>query len=472
VPAGLRLAAALLLPVALVAAGWSQHGVSAGLALAGAAVAAVVVARGLLRAVAEATAAARRIAAGDFAPAIPVTGPAVLQGFVAALNDLATASARRDDELNGALEDAATQRDSFYSILNASNDGLLLYDNARRLVVVNQRCGELLGFSRHELLHREPLALQLSLEERCEQPELYRERLERHFARPDEPHQDQLVLREPRRRVLRRYSCPVRNHRGLQGRVFTYTDVTTESDVDRLKSEFVSMASHELRTPLTSVHGALQLALSGSGDRLAEEDRELLAISLANTERLVRLVNDLLDLSKIEAGRMPMSTGPLDVRALLDEAARGMQGLAATRSLAVACAPAPGVGPVQGDHDQLLRVVTNLLGNALKYSPPGTTVCLASRSTADGVEISVQDEGPGIPPDQVDRLFRPFSRVGVHARQTSGGTGLGLAISRAIVEQHRGRIWAEPGRPSGSRFAFVIPRAAPATEPGDDRAVA
>jgi len=272
--------------------------------------------------------------------------------------------------------------------------------------------------------------------------------------------------------VLRRYSCPVRNHRGLQGRVFTYTDVTAESDVDRLKSEFVSLASHELRTPLTSVHGALQLALGGSADRLADEDRELLAISLANTERLVRLVNDLLDLSKIEAGRMPMSTGPIDVRALLDEAARGLQGLAATRNIRVVCVPSAGVDPVQGDHDQLLRVVTNLLGNALKYSPPGTAVRLASVATAEGVEISIQDEGPGVPPDQVDRLFRPFSRVGVHARQTSGGTGLGLAISRAIVEQHRGRIWVEPGQPSGARFAFVVPHAVPATEPGDDRAVA
>ncbi len=222
--------------------------------------------------------------------------------------------------------------------------------------------------------------------------------------------------------------------------------------------EFVSTASHELRTPLTSIHGALQLALAGSGHKLDAEDRELLEIALASTDRLCRLVTDLLDLSKIEAGRMPFDAIPLNVRSLLEESARTMQGLATQRRASIAVQLAADAPVVSGDHDHLMRVMTNLVSNALKYAPERTEVRLQAVSTSEGVEIRVEDQGPGIPANQIDRLFQPFSRVGIHERQTTGGTGLGLAISRAIVEQHGGKIWAERLQPNGTRFAFVLPR--------------
>jgi signal transduction histidine kinase len=168
-------------------------------------------------------------------------------------------------------------------------------------------------------------------------------------------------------------------------------------------------------------------------------------------------VNDLLDLSKIEAGRMPFVAVPREVASLLDDAARGMQGLAATRGTRLACPVADRVLEVVGDRDQLQRVVVNLLSNAIKYSPPGSLVTLSGRATSEGIEVTIDDEGPGILVDQLDRLFRPFSRVGAHERQTTGGTGLGLAISRAIVEQHGGRIWVEARQPHGCRFAFTLP---------------
>ena len=464
---------ALVLPAVIggVIAGWTRHAGAVAVVAILVGIVAVRTMRSTGATTRAATEAAQQMATGNLAVTVPLSGSPEERALATALNSLAAASLRRDDQLNSALEDAATQRDLFYSIINASSDGLLLYDNDRHLVATNLRCGDLLGFSVHELLTKHVGALQHSMERRCEQPELYKERLERHFAHPDQPHQDILVLREPRRRVLRRYSCPVTNQRGVQGRVFTYTDVTAESDIDRMKSEFVSTASHELRTPLTSVHGALQLALSGTAARLADEDRELLEISLANTERLVRLVNDLLDLSKIEAGRMPFVVRTFDVLGLLDEAARGIQGLAAVRDTRVVTEHAGQAElAVRGDRDQLLRVVTNLLSNAVKYSPAGTGVLLRARRVAEGVEVSVQDQGQGIPADHVDRLFRPFSRVGAQERQTTGGTGLGLAISRAIVEQHGGRIWVERAWPSGSRFVFVLPARAPDDAPAESEA--
>jgi signal transduction histidine kinase len=453
--------APLLASVALIgaAAGATRDPFVVACVLAAVVLVGLIAVQRALGTVRQAIATARRLAEGDLEARMPLGITREVRHLAAALNAIGNTSARREDQLNRALDDAAHQRDLFYAIINASSDGLLLYDGEQRLLAANSRCGDLLGFSMHEMLNTEIGALQRSIEGRSEDPEHYRPRLSAHFEADDRSHQDHLVLREPRRRVLRRYSCPIASQHGIQGRVFTYTDVTTEADIDRLKSEFVSMASHELRTPLTSVQGALQLALSGSGSGFTEEDRELLEISLANTERLVRLVNDLLDLSKIEAGRMPFLLAPVPVARLLEEAARAMHGLAATRDSRILTDAPAALPDVAGDRDHLMRVLTNLVSNAVKYSPPGSRVRLHARLVAEGIEIAVEDEGPGINPDQHDRLFRPFSRVGLYERQTTGGTGLGLAISRAIVEQHGGRIWVEPAHPSGCRFAFVLPQA-------------
>jgi signal transduction histidine kinase len=441
-----------------VLANWSHRPAVLVAAVAGGWAAGWIVGLRELRAVRDATRAVERLGDGELSVSLPEIGSAEVRALARAINHVGATASRREDQLNAALDDAATQRDLFSSIINASSDGLLLYDTDRLLVAANVRCGELLGFSVQELLHTPSEVLRANLEERTAAPAIYQDQLERHFQKADQPYQDTLVIEEPRRRVLRRYSCPVINHRGVQGRVFTYTDVTAESDLDQMKSEFVSTASHELRTPLTSVHAALQLALTGSGDRLADEDRELLEISLANTERLVRLVNDLLDLSKLEAGRMPFDVSTMRVGALLDEAARGVHVLATTREARIVTNLGDGVESMVADHDQILRVLTNLLSNALKYSPTGSLVHLSARDLGDAVEVAVEDEGPGIPPEQVDRLFRPFSRLGMQERQTSGGTGLGLAISRAIIEQHGGRIWWERRPPRGSRFVFVVPQ--------------
>lgn len=385
----------------------------------------------------------------------------VFGGLIRPLRRAAKSFARaghgHEDDLNHALDEASRQRDLFYSIINAASDGLLLYDARGRVLAANQRAAELLSIPFSELFEREAQQVHDDLEGRSADPAGYRDAMAVHFASPDASHEDRLELREPRRRVLRRYSRPFFQHGQLAGRVFTYTDVTTESDLDRMKSEFVSTASHELRTPLTSIHGALQLALAGSGHKLDEEDRELLQISLASTDRLIRLVNDLLDLSKIEAGKMPFEIMPVDVRGLLEESARAMQGLAAQRRALLVIHSLPDAQAVPGDHDHLMRVMTNLVSNALKYAPERSEVRLEAVPTSAGVEIRIEDQGPGIPANQLDRLFQPFSRVGIHERQTTGGTGLGLAISRAIVEQHGGKIWAERLEPRGTRFAFLLP---------------
>lgn len=408
----------------------------------------------------RATAAAARLAGGDFEIREPETGPPHARRFARSVNRAARENAARARALTDALAEAARQRDRLASIFTASSDGLLLYDANRGIVAANPRVGELLGFTPGQLSSLSAAALSADLAARCADPDEYHRRLAAHFRLADAPHEDQLVVERPRRRVLKRLSTPVLHEGRVAGRVFTYTDVTAEADVDQLKNEFVATASHELRTPLTSVHAALQVVLAAGAPGLDPEDREMLDISIVNTERLVRLVNDLLDLSKITASRMPMTFDTHPVAPALSGVIQSMRAFADQRGIALeARAGVADLG--RFDHDHLVRVLTNLVSNAIKYSPAGSRVTLDARRAGEWIEIGVTDQGPGIPADQVDRLFRPFSRVGAHERQITGGTGLGLAISHAIVEQHGGRLWWEPHVPAGSRFAFTIPLARP-----------
>jgi signal transduction histidine kinase/HAMP domain-containing protein len=399
---------------------------------------------------------ARSVARGDFQRRVPHEGVEELREVGAALNAAVEGVAERDRWLQNALTEAERRRHLLSATIDATSDGIVMYDVDGEIAMSSRRCAELFSIAAEELNRTSARQLRDRLARACEAPERFDVQLAAHF-RAAGPHQDVLVLREPARRVLRRSSAPIPHGDAFAGgRVFTFTDVTTEATLDRLKSEFVSMASHELRTPLKSIHGALQLAVAGSGDRMMPEDRELLDISLASTDRLVRLVNDLLDLSKIEAGRMPVRLERLDPARLVARAADVMRSLAQSHgiTLQVACDGAPIA--VVADADLLERVLTNLVSNAIKYSPPGSTVTIGSAPAGTDAVLFVDDEGAGIDPANADRLFKPFSRVGDQEYDRSGGTGLGLAISRAIVEQHDGRIWAEPRTAGGSRFAVRL----------------
>ena len=414
-------------------------------------------ARWLSRALQRVAAAATGIASNDFRAHVPVSGPREIATLGSAINAACDALDERDEWLQATLTQAQRQRDFLSSIVEATSDGLLLYDSPPdRVILFNQRAIELIGLDERALATRPAAELQQEVADRTVDPQGYHERLRRHLY-AEGVHQDVLEIREPVPRVLRRTSSPAMFHDHTAGRVITYTDITAESTLERMKSEFVATASHELRTPLTSIHGALQLALAGSAERLDPDDRELLQISLTSTERLVRLVNDLLDLSKVEAGRMPMRLLPHRAPDLLSQAIEAMRPMAGKAGVRLQGAGEDAV--VSVDADLLIRVLQNLISNAIKYSPAGTLVRLDARTSGERVTFTVDDQGPGIPADQLPFLFRPFSRVAGHEYARETGTGLGLAISRAIVEQHHGRIWAQALPEGGSRFAFELPAA-------------
>jgi signal transduction histidine kinase len=235
-------------------------------------------------------------------------------------------------------------------------------------------------------------------------------------------------------------------------------EASQRDQLDRLKDEFVLTASHELRSPLTSVQGFAELLMLEK-EKLTPQQVETVRVILDNSRHLVRLLNDLLDLARSDAGRLAIRPQPTDLGPLIEDAARLMRGQtdAAHQSLTVALDP--DLPPVEAEADRIRQILVNLLTNAHEYSPEGASISVSARVAAAEVEIAVKDNGPGIPPDQLEHIFERFVRGEAGLTQRVGGTGLGLAISKSLVELHGGRlaVSSEVGR--GSTFSFGLPLA-------------
>ena len=234
-------------------------------------------------------------------------------------------------------------------------------------------------------------------------------------------------------------------------------DLSERREVDRLKREFVSTVSHELRTPLTSIRGALGLVVGGAAGPLPAEAKRLLEIALKNSERLALLVNDILDMEKIESGQLEFKMAEFEIAPVLEAAVEGNRSYADAFGVGLAAENGvPGVA-VYADADRLTQAVTNLLSNAVKFSPPGGTVRLVTRLRRGLVRLEVVDQGPGIPEEFRSRIFGRFQQADSSDTRQKGGTGLGLAISRLIVEKLGGEIGFESEVDRGSTFWIELP---------------
>ncbi len=227
-------------------------------------------------------------------------------------------------------------------------------------------------------------------------------------------------------------------------------------ELDQLKSDFLGNVSHELRTPLAAIKGFVDNLLDGVAGPLPDKPRHYLARVHDNVERLARMVSDLLDLARIEAGKIELLPTTLDVTALLDEAAESLRPLARVRdvTLARAFASCP---PVWADPDKLHQVLTNLLSNAIKFSPRGGQVLLTAAPAPGMVRLAVVDGGLGIPPAERERVFDKFYQLSRVDGDRPSGSGLGLTIARSLVELHGGRVWVEDGLAGGSSFVVQLP---------------
>lgn len=249
-------------------------------------------------------------------------------------------------------------------------------------------------------------------------------------------------------------------------------DISERKQAERLKDEFVSTVSHELRTPITSIAGSLGLLEAGAAGTLSDKAGRLVYIARTSCERLVRLINDLLDIEKIAAGKVRFDMQRLDLRTAARQAIQDLSGFAADHGVTLELAAPDAPLMVNGDQDRLVQVFTNLLSNAIKFSPAGGRVDVSLRGEDGGVRARVSDQGPGVPEAFRASLFGKFAQADSSSARAKGGAGLGLAISREIVDRHQGRIRLVSAPGDGAVFEFELPQAAaePATKaPGQVR---
>jgi len=255
-------------------------------------------------------------------------------------------------------------------------------------------------------------------------------------------------------------AAPLRDEEGRVTAVAAgFLDTTRLRELDRMKEEFVSVVSHELRTPLTAILGSLQLLLADTTAVPDPENRQLLDVALNSCQRLVRIVNDILDVSKIEAGRLNLRPRSVAVDDIVQQSIEVVLQIAAQAGVRFATDVAAGLPPVLADPDRLTQALVNLLSNAVKFAPADSVVTITAREEGECVAIAVRDEGAGIAPEDLSRLFGKFEQLDRPGVRRAGGTGLGLAITKGIIEQHGGRITVESGVGRGATFTMMIPKA-------------
>jgi len=250
-------------------------------------------------------------------------------------------------------------------------------------------------------------------------------------------------------------AAPIRDEEDrITGAVIGFQDVSSLHELSRLKNDFVSTVSHELRTPLTSIRGSLQLLLSEEDAVPTEEGRQLLSIALNNTDRLIRMITDILDIAKMEAGQMGLARHPMDVGLIVRTAVEAVHGLAEARGITVRHTIAPTLPLIDADHDRLAQAIVNLLSNAIKFSPAGGEVHVEASAVDGSVALRVADAGRGIPERDLGLVFEKFHQAGGANRQ---GTGLGLSITKALIEQHGGSISVASEEGAGTTFTITLP---------------
>ncbi|MEX0271384.1 PAS domain S-box protein, partial [Leptolyngbyaceae cyanobacterium UHCC 1019] len=377
--------------------------------------------------------------------------------FTAILRDV---SDRKRTE--AALQASETK---FRSLCECSPIGIFMMDAEAQLTYMNSRAQEIAGHALEESLGNEWMG----------------------FIHPDDLesflNQMQTSTQEPKggvfedlrhfhkdgsmRYVRVQYTPTFGANSEFLGYVGTAEDVTEWRAIDRMKTEFISIVSHELRTPLTAIRGSLGLLAAGVYDQKPEKGKRMVQVAAQQSDRLVRLVNDILDLQRLESGRIKLTMQACDATVLMQQSVDTMRPGAEQNQIQLLVTSLP--IQVWAAPDSIIQTLTNLLSNAIKFSNPGSKIWLSVEMKNEGNSqfpilnshalFTLQDEGRGIPTEKLEVIFERFQQVDASDSREKGGTGLGLAICRKIIEQHEGRIWAESVLGKGSTFYFTLPLA-------------
>ncbi len=358
-------------------------------------------------------------------------------------------------------DEADAQRALLNAVLDNMDDAVTFVDRGRRFQVVSAGVERLFGVRPAEALGRRFEELLPEVRRCFEEPERFltwvtRATLSRHLVQSEH-----FRLRHPQPAEVVLFSAPVYVRGTYRGRIYLYRDVTRQRIADRVKDDFVALVSHELRTPLTSIEGFAELLGDPGVGPLNETQLEFLGFIRTNARRLSRLVDDLLDASRLDAGLVELRREPTLVAELLPRCVAAHTAAAQRRGVDLTCEPVALDLTVRADTERLAQALDNLLDNALKFTPGGGQVHTGAAAGADGatVRIWVADSGPGIAAVEQARVFERFYRTREVDEQAIAGSGLGLYLAQRIVELHGGSIELESEPATGSAFTIVLPRA-------------
>lgn len=354
--------------------------------------------------------------------------------------------ARLDQVFHEMADDLREAARKERAIVEDARDMICSFDSEGNFVKVNPACLELLGFSRDEMLAMHFVDLVQSDQAG---------RALESFSQIEETGKSESIELQLKRKdgTIIEAIWSARWSEAEKSMFCVVHDITERRMAERIKQEVMNMITHDLRSPLTSIKVSLDMI--GSGKVNQQQGDYLINVAARNCERMMNLMNDLLDLEKFKAGMMILESTRFPLAHAFQETVQLITPWA--RELDVQLLAKPTTAVVSGDEDKINRVLTNLISNALKFSPKGGQIEVSARPSGTFVEVSVRDQGPGIPADMLELVFSSFQQVNSAANKSKGGTGLGLAICKAIVELHGGEIWVESEHGKGSNFKFTLP---------------
>ena len=391
------------------------------------------------RPLSEMSSIAKQLALGDFSRKTIVHSDDETGDLAKALNNMA-------DEINDKVKNISSEKARLEAILSSMFEGVMLTNERGEIILMNPSVRKLfLVDSAPE--GKRPLEVMRNntIQEIVDKIFLENQRVAREVA-----------VTMPEEKTIMISGAPVIKDDAVEGAVLVFHDITELKRLEDIRKDFVANVSHELRTPISSIKGYTETLLDG---KVEDKDtvKEFLNIIHQDSNRLANLIDDLLDLSRIESGKMKMEFEPVDIKLTADRCVNVLERSAGDRSLTVKVNMPSGLPGVSGDEKRLSQVFVNLLDNAIKYTPEGGSITIAAAQKENVVQVDISDTGIGISEKDLPRIFERFYRVDKARSRELGGTGLGLSIVKHIVQAHNGQVWVRSTPGAGSTFSFTIP---------------
>jgi two-component system, NtrC family, sensor histidine kinase KinB len=410
----------------------------------------LILAERVIRPLKEFMAASRKISEGDYSVQVSEDAKDELGSLSREFNQMAQ-QLRRFREID--IEKVIVEKNRSEGIISNIDDGLILFDTNLKVTGINPAARKILDleYDEYDTIRCADI---IPVQNLCE---LIARTIETGIKPKDIPDENRIVMLQREGKSFH-YMFSINVTKGREGNisgvVLLLRDITRQKEVEDLKNDFVMAASHELRTPLTSMGMSLDLLMEHVAPKLNPKDKDLIKTAHEEIQRMKALVNDLLDLSKMEAGKITLDLDTMDMHAIFAQIKDVFKKQVETKRVNLKSDLLDNIPAVRADENKIMWVLTNLVSNALRYVRPEGSIKLSADRISNYVHVSVADDGPGIPLEYQSKIFQKFVQVN---GQEPGGTGLGLAICKEIVRAHRGTIWVESAPGHGSVFTFTLP---------------